>query len=186
MARSKKSGSVFGRMDRVGASPPRHPEHIVGGSASREELEKEIQGLINQLDDDFAVSELVKKGQAAVPAVLGALCGGKGVVRYHASLVLAQIARDLATPKLFKDLATPTPKLFTAIPALIEALRDSDVKVRQNVVEALGRIGTDEAVPALIDALRNGDAVIRRNVVEALGSIGSDKALPGIDRGPAG
>ena len=52
------------------------------------------------------------------------------------------------------------PKAKGVIPALIQALRDSDQDVVLFAAQALGRIGPDarEAAPALQEALQNGGA----------------------------
>jgi HEAT repeat protein len=61
-----------------------------------------------------------------------------------------------------------------AIPALMEALKDTDPSVRQEAAFALGNIPRDMrvAVPALIDALRDKDDSVRKNAIQSLGSIG--------------
>jgi HEAT repeat protein len=54
-----------------------------------------------------------------------------------------------------------------AIPAFIQALRDSDLLIRQGAVDALVKLGT-HATPALIAALQNKDLYIREGAVETL------------------
>jgi HEAT repeat protein len=51
---------------------------------------------------------------------------------------------------------------------------------KRQVVEALGRIGSDKAIDALISALNDENSDMRWSVVEALGRIGSDKAVDGL------
>ena len=50
-----------------------------------------------------------------------------------------------------------------AVPALTEAMRHQDVKIRQNAVEALGQLAAiaREAAPPLVDALKDPDKLTR-------------------------
>jgi HEAT repeat protein len=57
-----------------------------------------------------------------------------------------------------------------AVPALIQALGDSDWDVRRAAAEALGKLGDPQAVPALIQALGDSDRDVRRAAAEALGA----------------
>jgi hypothetical protein len=71
-------------------------------------------------------------------------------------------------------LAEIGPAAAEAVPALIEALRDSADDVRQGAASALGKIGpaAAAAVPALIEALRDSNNDVRLEAVRALGEIG--------------
>ena len=64
------------------------------------------------------------------------------------------------------------------VPALLEALKDEDVDVRQAAAEALGKLGDSRSVPALVEALKDEIADVRRTAAEAL----EEKLLPNIDR----
>ena len=68
-----------------------------------------------------------------------------------------------------------------AVPALIQALQDSDAEVRYNATWALGNIG-EGAVPALIQALQGPDEGVRWNAAEALGKIGTPEALEAVKK----
>jgi hypothetical protein len=57
-----------------------------------------------------------------------------------------------------------------AVPALIQALGDSDSDVRRAAAEALGKLGDPQAVPALIQALGDSEWDVRRAAAEALGA----------------
>ena len=57
-----------------------------------------------------------------------------------------------------------------AIPAFIQAMRDSDLVIRQGAVDALVKLGP-RATPALTAALKNQDLYIREGAVEALSRI---------------
>jgi hypothetical protein len=67
-----------------------------------------------------------------------------------------------------------------AVPALIQALGDSDWDVRRAAAEALGKLGDPQAVPALIQALGDSDVGVRRAAAEALGKIGDPQAVPAL------
>jgi HEAT repeat protein len=64
----------------------------------------------------------------------------------------------------------------SAVPALIEALKDSDANVRQSAASALGNIGSDAkaAIPALTQAQNNdSDISVRKSATSALANINS-------------
>jgi vesicle coat complex subunit len=60
-----------------------------------------------------------------------------------------------------------------AVPALVEALKDSDLDVRQAVALAVGRIGSEaaSAVPALRDAVKDSSPAVSEAATLALGRI---------------
>ena len=77
------------------------------------------------------------------------------------------------------------PKAKTAVPALIEGLKDADDGVRCGVVNALGEIGPDakEAVPGLVKVLRQGPyGSLRVYAARSLAQIGpaAKQAVPGL------
>ena len=59
-----------------------------------------------------------------------------------------------------------------AVPALIEALKDTDAGVREQVAWALGAIGDRRAVDGLIGALGDTAGGVRKQSAWALGAIG--------------
>src|SRR5262249_60080640 len=70
-----------------------------------------------------------------------------------------------------------------AIPHLVDAgLRDPNEDVRGAVVEALGKIGGEDAGPALLAALKDENSDIRQKAVEQLGKLrGKRAAKPPLD-----
>jgi HEAT repeat protein len=64
-----------------------------------------------------------------------------------------------------------------AVPALIQALGDSDWDVRRAAAEALGAIGDPQAIPALIQALGDSSWGVRRAAAWALGKLGDPQAV---------
>jgi len=67
-----------------------------------------------------------------------------------------------------------------AVPALIQALGDSDANVRRASAEALGNLGDPQAVPALLHVLGDSEADVRRAAAEALGNLGDPQAVPAL------
>ena len=64
-----------------------------------------------------------------------------------------------------------------AVPALVEALKDTDAGVREQVAWALGAIGDKRAVDGLIGALKDQAAPVRKQAAWALGAIGDKRAV---------
>ena len=75
-------------------------------------------------------------------------------------------------------------RALEAVPAMIEALGDSEAIVRATVAEALGGIGVTAkaAVPTLLKLLKDPDAYVRETAAEALADIGVDapKVVPAL------
>ncbi len=67
-----------------------------------------------------------------------------------------------------------------AVPALITALKDSDVDVRRVAVQSLSNFNDPRAVPGLVGALKDSDTEVRMYAAVALGNLGDERALPGL------
>lgn len=67
-----------------------------------------------------------------------------------------------------------------AVPALIAALKDSDVEVRRIAVQSLANFDDPRAVPGLVTALKDTDNQVRIGAAVALGNLGDERALPGL------
>lgn len=63
-----------------------------------------------------------------------------------------------------------------AVPALMAALKDSDVEVRRAAVQSLSNHEDRRAVPALIEALKDTDAEVRAGAAMALGQLEDPRA----------
>jgi len=66
----------------------------------------------------------------------------------------------------------------TAVPYLIQALRDEDWRVRRAACKALGKIGDPQTIPYLIQALQNEDERVRGATYWALSDLGDPQAIP--------
>jgi HEAT repeat protein len=133
-----------------------------------------IPGLLDGLRD---VSQLVRGNAASALGSIGvqhpefggdllaplvaALGDRDSGVRALAALALGRVAAALESPTLREE----------AIPALLNAFRDSSLNVRTNAAWALGRIGPD-AVPAMIHALRDEEMQVRSAAASVLKQIG--------------
>jgi len=58
-----------------------------------------------------------------------------------------------------------------ALPTLVNALQDSDAKVREAVAHAIGQMGPD-ALPVLSEMLNHRDKYVRRNAAWSMGKLG--------------
>ena len=67
-----------------------------------------------------------------------------------------------------------------AVPALVVALKDSDVEVRRAAVNSLSNLEDPRAVPGLIDVLKDSDAEVRAGAARALGNLEDKRAVPGL------
>lgn len=105
---------------------------------------------------------LSRMGSAVAYDMIGALKHDNWAVRLRAVLYLYYTA------------TSGDPVAGDAVPALCEALKDSDRGVRHWAAMALGEIGNDasQAVPDLIDALRDPESMVRQWAASALGRIG--------------
>src|SRR6185436_18344229 len=69
-----------------------------------------------------------------------------------------------------------------AVPALIEALKDTDAGVREQVAWALGAIGDRRAVDGLVGALSDSAPGVRKQAAWALGELGDSRAVSGLTK----
>lgn len=146
-----------------------------------------------------AVNSLAEMGLRVVPALIEATGDDHPEVRRGASQALHKIG-PAVVPFLIKALKHDNssvretaarslyglaPKAQTAIPALTDAMQDSDAFVRQWVATALQNMAhhfgpiLKVAVPGLTELLKDGDFMVRMWAAHALGSIG-DAAVPAI------
>jgi HEAT repeat protein len=97
------------------------------------------------------------KSNAVVPALIFAMNHADGDVR-------ADVCQTLM------DIAEPGSKVITAIPALVEALKDDYDLVRLRAAETLGHLGPDaiSSLPSLFESLRDPSALVRVRAAVAI------------------
>jgi HEAT repeat protein len=171
-----------------------------------DKLQNKIQELIQQLNSrdrrERAIHELVKIEKAAFPWLILAL-GNKDEdenVRGDIAFIFEKIAKNHPNYD-WKDVVSALIKAIkdfegeselhesaeyalveigkSAVPALIDALKDETYWVRWRSAEALGEIAGKkpnydlrEAIPALIEALKDVDGDVKEQAAWALGNIG--------------
>jgi HEAT repeat protein len=67
-----------------------------------------------------------------------------------------------------------------ALPALVDALGNSEPFVKRAVIEALGAIGDPTPVPQLLDLLHDDEVHLRWSTAEALGRMKDARAVPAL------
>ena len=131
----------------------------------------------------------------AVPALIEAT--RDETIDYQAAISLGQIGDQKAVPALRNMLERcsnkPFPCLFAAyglamlsdnkgLKVVIETLNNHQERwtIRRHAIDALGKLGANEAVPYLIAALKDEHPNIRVSATRALGAIGDLSALPAL------
>ncbi len=109
-----------------------------------------------------AASALVAIGEPSKPVFMKALAGPAWIARKNAAWGLGALDAS------------------EAVPALIEALKDTDAGVREQVAWALGAIGDRRAVDGLVAALGDTVSAVRKQAAWALGAIGDHRAVTGL------
>src|SRR5262249_52524935 len=117
---------------------------------------------------DRAAARLVRRGEAALPALREVLRDGRDGPRLRAVWVLAQAEGPEARAEVRKALDDPRAGVRLAAAAAAGLNRDAgalarlremvefdDPPVRREAATALGRLGRPEAVPALLNGLRD-------------------------------
>ncbi|MBN2477742.1 HEAT repeat domain-containing protein [Candidatus Micrarchaeota archaeon] len=156
---------------------------------------KKIEKLIGDLgNDDFGVRrdafrDLKKIDDSkAVCALIKALGDENWKIRKGAVLALEKIDYSKVGPKEIEKVIDALIRALDnefwlvkksvgwalikidSIPALIGALKDKNLKVREKAAEKLGGIGSP-AIPALINALKDEDRKLRENAAAVLAKI---------------
>ncbi|MHB1457030.1 MAG: HEAT repeat domain-containing protein [Armatimonadota bacterium] len=92
-----------------------------------------------------------------------------------------EIAYEYLSRKAYRPSWAPLPLLrekSVYIPALLNALKSSDAKVRARAAFILGQIGAKSAIVPLTSLLKDKDADVRRHTGIALACLGDKKGLP--------
>ena len=125
-----------------------------------------------------AIDTLDGIGATAVDALIAASpvfddeTGGDIETRYRNALRAAEPELRMAAAGRLGSIGS-----HAVLPPLIDAVEDSDYRVRVRVVRAIGTIGHDGGVPVLTRALADEAAPVRREAADALGRIGTDRSL---------
>src|SRR5437762_1315738 len=121
---------------------------------------------------------LCSAGRPAKGADEEPVSAGKPLSAWMAQLKNANLARRLEATEAIAELG---PKAQKAVPALIEALKDSDEYVRLRVSSALTQVGKP-AAPALVEALKQKDTNVRRMVLYAMAIIAEQEKIDGAEK----
>jgi hypothetical protein len=124
--------------------------------------------------------QLYALGSESVPSLARALQSSDVGLRRNVILVLGVLAGGW----YFSDRSPPKIDIRAALPALITALRDSDLTVRAWAAEDIGDVGPGavEAVPQLVALLSDTDEGVRNDACLGLKGIGpvAKGALPAL------
>lgn len=133
--------------------------------------------------------QLDPEGEAVVPTFLAALEDPKTVVSQNAAIGLAYFGRADSVPVLIQGLADVDPvrrweaifglrvqqnfdSVWAVRPYLDQEL-ESDERVRGEVADFLGSMGSNEDIPRLLNALRNDTSpLVRGKSANSLGNLG--------------
>ena len=131
-------------------------------------------------EDVPALTKALKHDEARVRIDAAEDLGLIGPLAADAVPALLKLAESDGEPLVriaaAKAVASIDPKNETALPLLIEALKDKTGKVRKRAAESLGDLGpaAKSAVAALIKSAKDSDPAVSWAVVDALGQIGPD------------
>ena len=142
-------------------------QQMRGLSMQREPPRSDGRPNPTELRRDEIYAELRTVGEAAVPALAGALEDQDVQMRRNAALVLIELAGSWT--------GKPPMDIRTALPALIRALQDSDHYVRAWAAHALAEMRADAqaAIPALVKMLKDPEPGPRHNSAMALAAMGA-------------
>lgn len=136
-------------------------EQVPAGDELSRTIERLLQRLRADADDEDAAGALTALGEVALPALRGALAVADAELRFVIVRVLQAIPGD------------------DALAILRTAIADADEDVRFAVVEALGERADRNAVTLLRERYDiDDDAQVRYEILTALGSIGDPSMVP--------
>lgn len=117
------------------------------------------------------LGEMGEKANPAVPFLIDILSDTKSVIIQTETKIVASTSPDREALTALVNIGKP------AVQPLIAAVKDKDITVRKNAIEALGEIKDVRAVDTLIISLKDEDHDIRKNAAEALGKIRDVRAI---------
>ena len=129
-------------------------------------------------DSDEAQKVCRALGRFDFPAIPGSFVGFARHAQFALSLIEAPIGDrcPAVREQAIRFLGRLGPVGQSAVPRLVETLRDPSAAIRQGAATALGQIGAEnvgaeQAVPALVQALKDADGGVRRESAIALMAI---------------
>ncbi len=197
---SRRSGLLRRAARRVAASSSEDDERFWATVDEDDPLEK-LRVALDSNDRDQrlrAVRRLEEiGGRGAVRALIKALRAEDWRVREEAAGVLGRLHAVAAVPALLEALRQARPGPFgnnsgaaivqalrtmgaEAVPVLIDAFDDDNLRLRSVIVDILGTVGGPDALSALIGALQDGEPRVRWRAINALGRLGDEAAVPGL------
>ncbi|MBI4639550.1 MAG: HEAT repeat domain-containing protein [Candidatus Tectomicrobia bacterium] len=126
-----------------------------------------IQPLLLRLDKDIEIrQDLILalghlRAKEAIPRLIELLGGGEKTIRWASANALGDIGDPQVVPTLVRQLS-----------------HESDEEVRIGIIEALGKLGGEEALTALTSLLEKENRRLRKAAVQALGNISQATAQP--------
>ena len=143
-----------------------------------------IRAMLNDTDAGVRREALEAIGRtgdlAALPQVRGLLSDGDTGVRREAA--------D-AMENLLSDVPKNSSEFRAGMQALLARVGDSDQRVREEIVDAIGDLGAEGAGPALVPLLNDQHRDVREEAIQALGRSGHRAAVPQLrqiyENGPA-
>ena len=145
-------------------------------------LPAETQALLLQ---DFAI----RGDPSTLPAVKTAAASQDEVVKKAAIAAMGELG-DASCLPILTSLAADSPVAGEARnaldslpaddvnPAMIKMAKETEPKVRKEVVRSLGARGAKKAVPALLDAARDADTAVRHEAIRALEQLADVPQVP--------
>ncbi|MBM3840666.1 MAG: HEAT repeat domain-containing protein [Verrucomicrobia bacterium] len=143
-----------------------------------------------------ALAIMGEKATSAIPVLGKALRDANQAVCMQSARALGRTGRP-GVPELVKalkegqnqarllamyGLGIAASEADAAVPALIEALADKNLQIRESAFQTLSNIRHPATVAAILPKLNHGDSYVRLNVAKCLGSMGpwAREAIPGL------
>lgn len=152
-----------------------------------EERQRVVEALVTAVREDeeddvraAAIDALYQRGEESFDHLLSELSGMElsESTDITANQLLARwLSADRPEFRMVAATALGQREATAAVPELVEALTDPDVRVRARAATACGRIGDPRVIDPLSERLRDDRQHVREAAANALGTIGTDSAL---------
>jgi HEAT repeat protein len=120
------------------------------------------------------LGEMGEKATPAIPFLIDVLGDTQPVIIQTETKYVASTSPDREALTALANIGKP------AVQPLIAVVKDKNITVCKNAIEALGEIKDARAVDTLIVSLKDENPDIRRNAAEALGKIRDVRAIDGL------